>query len=74
MKMIHETILKDNLFSMLDQAGNNCTPMLITRNNSKSLVILSLEGFEAIEKLVESMENALSQSRLENKRIMTRLK
>lgn len=50
-----ETELMTNTSAVLNHVANNLLPILITRKEGKSSVLISLEGYQAIEKLVDAM-------------------
>lgn len=62
MKAISYSALRSNLASTLDQVNDDHKPVLITRQNGKPAVIVSLEDFQAFEEtayLMQSPKNAL---------------
>ena len=59
MRKIPETQLTTNTSAVLNHVANNLRPILITREEGKPVVLLSLKGYQAIEKLVGVMETFL---------------
>jgi hypothetical protein len=53
---ISEAQLITNISAVLNHVASNCRPILITREIGNPVVLLSLKGYEAIEKLVGAME------------------
>lgn len=54
-------MLRNNLANVLDRVNNDHTPVIITRQNGKAAVILSLEDFKSYEEtfyLMASPKNA----------------
>lgn len=49
MQAISYSSLRSNLASTLDKVNNDHTPILITRQNGKPAVIMSVEDFNAYE-------------------------
>ena len=64
MKTLNETQFKKNLTTILDKVGKNHLPITITRENKESLVILSLQGYHAIERLIDIMQDPDSYAQL----------
>ncbi len=62
MRKIPETQLITNTSAVLNQVANDYSPILITREKGDPVVLLSLKGYEAIEKLVGEMEAYLPES------------
>lgn len=62
MKETTEAKFINKAASVLDQVANNHLPILITRGKGESLVLLSLRGYEAIEKLICEMDDRLSKT------------
>ncbi len=61
MDAISYSALRSNLASTLDQVNENHKPVLITRQNGKPAVLISLEDFHAYEEtayLMASPKNA----------------
>lgn len=62
MKEITYVKFMSNTLLILNQVANDYSPILITREEGNSVVLLSLKGYEAIEKLVGAMEAYLPES------------
>lgn len=61
MEAINYTIARQTLARKMDQVCDDHTPIIITRQNSRSVVMLSLEDYEALEEtayLLRSPKNA----------------
>lgn len=61
MDAISYTAARANLASTMDRVCNNHEPLIITRNGQNSVVMVSLEDFQALEEtayLLRSPENA----------------
>jgi len=57
MQAITDIKLRKELFFILDQVGKTNIPITITRDNKKSIVLLSLKGYQAIEKIFELIDD-----------------
>jgi len=58
---ISYTAARENLASTMDQVCSDHAPMIITRNRDQSVVMISLEDYEALEEtahLIRSPANA----------------
>ena len=61
MNTLNYSSLRNNLASVLDKVNDDHTPIMITRQNGKAAVIISLEDFKAYEEtfyLMSSPKNA----------------
>jgi len=61
MQAISYSSLRSNLASTLDKVNNDHTPIMITRQNGKAAIIMSVEDFNAYEEthyLMASPKNA----------------
>jgi len=61
MNAISYTVARANLANTMDRVCNDHEPLIITRKGDQSVVMLSLEDFEALEEtayLLRSPENA----------------
>lgn len=61
METINYTIARQTLAQKMDQVCDDRTPIIITRQNKRSVVMLSLEDYEALEEtayLLRSPKNA----------------
>lgn len=62
MNAISYTAARENLASTMDKVCADHTPIIITRNRDQSVVMLSLENYEALEEtayLIRSPANAM---------------
>lgn len=69
MKEITDINFKENFFSTLNKVRNSYTPILIVKKhdkleNNESLVLMSFKGYQAIETLLEVMENPFQYAQL----------
>ncbi|MDA3895670.1 MAG: YoeB-YefM toxin-antitoxin system antitoxin YefM [Desulfobacteraceae bacterium] len=61
MKAITYTAARQNLAKTMEKVCNDHSPVIVTRKSSNSVVIMSLEDFEALEEtayLLRSPKNA----------------
>lgn len=61
MDAISYTAARQNLAKTMDKVCNDHEPMIITRNNQQSVVMMSLEDYKALEEtahLLRSPKNA----------------
>ena len=61
MNTLNYSSLRNNLATVLDKVNDDHTPVVITRQNGKSAVIISLEDFKSYEEtfyLMKSPKNA----------------
>lgn len=62
MDIVNYSSLRNNLASVLDKVNDNHAPVVITRQNGKAAVIISLEDFKSYEEtfyLMASPKNAM---------------
>lgn len=62
MDTLNYSSLRNNLAGVLDKVNDDHTPIIITRQNGKAAVIISLEDFNSYEEtfyLMKSPKNAL---------------
>lgn len=64
MKEFSETQFRKNFIATLDRVSKNNLPIIITRENGQSVVMLSLKSYRAVENLIEIMEDPISYARL----------
>lgn len=64
MKEFSEAQFRKNFTATLDKVSKNNLPIIIIRENSQSVVMLSLKSYMAIESLIEIMEDPISYARL----------
>ena len=61
MEAINYTVARQTLAQKMDQVCDDHTPIIITRQNNRSVVMLSLEDYKALEEtayLLRSPKNA----------------
>ena len=61
MQTINFSQTRQNLASTFDSVVNNCMPVIVTRQNKESVVILSMKDYRAMEEtmyLTQSQANA----------------
>lgn len=64
MNTINYSTLRSNLASVLDKVNDDHVPVLVTRQNGKPAVILSLEDYNSFEETVYLMSSPLNAQRL----------
>ena len=64
MNAISYTAARENLASTMDKVCADHTPVIITRNRDQSVVMLSLEDYEAIEETAYLMRSPANAKRL----------
>lgn len=57
MDAISYSTARKNLVSMMERVCDNHEPIIITRNSSRSVVMISLEDYNAIEETVYLLRN-----------------
>ncbi|MBK8433545.1 MAG: type II toxin-antitoxin system prevent-host-death family antitoxin [Chloroflexi bacterium] len=61
MEAVNYTIVRQTLAQRMDQVCDDHTPIIVTRQNNRSVVMLSLEDYQALEEtayLLRSPKNA----------------
>lgn len=64
MDTINYSTFRSNLASVLDKVNDNHVPVLVTRQNGKPAVILSLEDYNSYEETVYLMASPINACRL----------
>ena len=64
MDAITYTAVRANLASTMDRVCNDHEPLIITRNGEQSVVMLSLEDFQALEETAYLLRNPTNARRL----------
>ena len=64
MDAINYTTLRNNLASVLDKVNDDHNPVLVTRQNGKPAVILSLEDYKSFEETAYLMASPVNARRL----------
>jgi antitoxin YefM len=64
MEAITYTTARQNLSKTMDKVCSDHTPVIVTRNSSNSVVIMSLEDFEALEETAYLLRSPKNTRRL----------
>lgn len=64
MKTINYTDLRSNLAKVIDQVNDNHNPVIITRQNGKPAVLMSLEDYNSYAETAYLMVNPTNAERL----------
>ena len=64
MKVITYTVARRNLAKVVEAVCSDREPVIVTRPNNDSVVVLSLEEFEALEKIAHLLRSAAYTRRL----------
>ncbi len=64
MHTISYTAARNQLATTMDQVCNDHAPVIITRNNSQSVVMLSIEDYESIEETMYLLSSRANAERL----------
>lgn len=64
METINYSTFRGHLAKALDKVNQNHNPILITRQNGKSAVVMSLEDFESYEETAYLMASPINAKRL----------
>ncbi len=64
MEAITYTTARQNLAKTMDKVCNDHTPVIVTRNSSNSVVIMSLEDFGALEETAYLLRSPKNTRRL----------
>ena len=64
MEVITYTAVRKNLAKTMEKVCKNHSPVIITRNKSDSVVIMSLEEFEALEETAYLLRSPKNTKRL----------
>lgn len=65
MDHVSYTELRQHLAKFLDQVCDDRTPVVVTRQNARSVVMMSLEEFEAIEETLHLLRSPANADRLQ---------
>jgi antitoxin YefM len=65
MDHVSYTELRQNLAKFLDQVCADRAPVVVTRQNARSVVMMSLEEFEAIEETLHLLRSPANAERLQ---------
>jgi antitoxin YefM len=64
MDAVNYTAARENLASVMDKVCNDHAPVVITRKRSQSVVMLSLEDYEALEETAHLLRSPANAKRL----------
>ncbi len=64
MQTINFSQTRQNLASTFDSVVNNCIPVIVTRQNKESVVILSMKDYRAMEETIYLMQSQANAKRL----------
>jgi antitoxin YefM len=64
MSVVSYTQLRQNLAAVMDEVCDSRAPMIVTRQNARSVVMLSLEEFESIEETLHLLRSPRNAERL----------
>jgi len=64
MRTINFSQTRQNLASTFDSVVDNCMPVIVTRQNKESVVILSMKDYRAIEETAYLMQSQANAKRL----------
>lgn len=64
MNTLNYSSLRNNLASVLDKVNDDHTPVIVTRQNGKAAVIISLEDFKSYEETFYLMASPRNAQRL----------
>lgn len=66
MKAVSYTAARENLAATMDQVCNDRAPVIITRKRDQSVVMLSLEDYEALEETAYLLRSPANARRLQD--------
>ena len=64
MQTINFSHTRQNLASTFDSVVDNCTPIVVTRQNKESIVIISMKDYRAMEETAYLMQSEANVKRL----------
>jgi antitoxin YefM len=64
MDVITSTALRENLSKVLDEVCDSAAPVIVTRQNARPVVLISLEEFRAWEETVHLLSSPVNAERL----------
>jgi antitoxin YefM len=64
MDVITSTALRENLSKVLDEVCDSASPLIVTRQNARHVVLISLEEFRAWEETVHLLRSPANAERL----------
>ncbi len=64
MSVITSTALRENLSKILDEVCDSAAPLIVTRQNARPVVLISLEEFHAMEETMHLLSSPANAERL----------
>jgi antitoxin YefM len=64
MEQVNYSFFRSNLSSVLDKVNNDHAPVVVTRQNAKAAVVISLEDYNAYEETAYLMSSPKNANRL----------
>ena len=64
MQTINFSHTRQNLASTFDNVVDNCMPVIVTRQNKESVVIISMKDYRAMEETMHLMQSEANAKRL----------
>ncbi len=64
MQTVNFSHARQNLASTFDSVVDNCTPVIVTRQNKESVVIISMKDYRAMEETAYLMQSEANAKRL----------
>jgi antitoxin YefM len=64
MDVITSTALRENLSKVLDEVCDSAAPLIVTRQNARPVVLISLEEFRSIEETMHLLSSPANAERL----------
>ena len=64
MDVISSTALRENLAKVLDEVCDSAAPLIVTRQNARPVVLISLEEFRAMEETMHLLSSPANAERL----------
>lgn len=64
MKELSDTQFRKKFILTLDEVSKKNAPIIVSRENSQSVVMLSFKAYKAIESLIEVMDDPVSYAHL----------
>lgn len=64
MDTLSYTAVRSDLAKIMDQVCNDHTPLIVTRQNARSVVILSLADYQSLEETAYLLRNPANAARL----------
>ena len=64
MDVITSTALRENLSKVLDEVCDSAAPLIVTRQNARPVVLISLEEFSSMEETMHLLSSPANAERL----------